>query len=146
MMTPPIATRPHCSVQPGPYYEAGGSVAFLNSGDNKEKFEIIAGVILALQDDDSLTWAKDTYRVKFLMDNSEVYWGLRSMAKLEEVVFGDLTAAQTYEVKAEQIRQGIDNELFDLDTGLPSSKMGSFRTPIPLPTPMSIPWPGTRKR
>ena len=93
-------------------------MAFLNSGDNKEKFEIIAGVILALQDDDSLTWAKDTYRVKFLMDNSEVYWGLRSMAKLEEVVFGDLTAAQTYDVKAEQIRQGIDNELFDLDTGL----------------------------
>ena len=40
------------------------------------------------------------------------------MAKLEEVVFGDLTAAETYEGRAELVRLGIESELFDLDTGL----------------------------
>jgi len=100
------------------YYEEGGGPEFLNAPGNKEKFETIAGVILALQQADGLTWAKDTYHVKYLMDNSEVYWGLKSMARLEEKVFSNPTMAQVYDIAAEQIRNGIENELFNPGTGL----------------------------
>ena len=100
------------------YYEEGGSATFLNAPGNKEKFETIAGVILSLQDKDGLTWAKEDYRVKYLMDNSEVYWGLLSMAKLEAVVFGDLSAAKGYVYAADKVRKGIYRSLLDRGTNL----------------------------
>lgn len=100
------------------YYEEGGDTAFMNTAGNKEKFETIAGVILGLQDVDGLTWAKDNFHIKYLMDNSEVYWGLNAMALLEEMVFGDTVAAQIYINAAELVLDGIDTELFNQGTGL----------------------------
>jgi hypothetical protein len=100
------------------YYEEGGSVDFLNAPDNKEKFETIAEVILSLQDENGLTWAKEDYRVKFLMDNSEVYQGLSSMTKLEAVVFSDWKAAQRYKHAANSVRRGIHRFLFNRETKL----------------------------
>lgn len=39
-------------------------------------------LIASLQDNDGLTWAKPTWRVKYLMDQVEVYWGLSEVAPL----------------------------------------------------------------
>jgi hypothetical protein len=100
------------------YYEAGGSAAFLNAPGNKAGFEAVAGVILALQAEDGLTVAKRTYPVKFLMDNSEVYAGLRAMTRLAEMVFGDSAAAQRYGAAAARVQRGIERNLFNPDRGL----------------------------
>lgn len=37
--------------------------------------------ILGLQDSDGLTWAKTNWKVKYLMDQVEVFWGLSHLAK-----------------------------------------------------------------
>ena len=100
------------------YYQAGGSAAFLSAAGNKQKFETIAEVILALQQPDGLTWARDDWHVKYLMDNSEVFWGLWSMARLEAEVFGDPAAAQRYQDAAEQVRNGIFDSLYNPGTSL----------------------------
>jgi hypothetical protein len=84
----------------------------------KRKLETIAGVIRRLQRADGLTWARDDYHVKYLMDNSEVYRGLRAMARLEAQVFGDRKAARRYAVAARRVRHGIFQSLFDESTGL----------------------------
>ena len=95
------------------YYQEGGSDAFLQRPGVEKQLEAIAGVILALQQADGLTWAKADYRVKFLMDNSEVYWGLKAMARLKSEVFGDRRGARTYEKAARKLRQGMQKYLFD---------------------------------
>lgn len=87
--------------------------------NHKEDFENIARVILGLQDSkDNLTWAKAKFPVKYLMDNSEVYWGFQSMANLEKRVFRDNRAAKVYEGKAKAVRDSINTRLFDKETGL----------------------------
>ncbi len=96
------------------YLEKGGSASFLNAPGNKEKFEIIANVILTLQDPlDGLTWGKATWPVKYLMDNCEVYKGLKSMEKLERYVFGDRSASRIYKTAAKKVKNGINNELYN---------------------------------
>jgi hypothetical protein len=106
------------------YHEKGGDADFLRA--NKSNIRDVAQAIITLQQDDGLTWAKHSYPVKYLMDNSEVYWGLRAMTNLEQVVFTDTSQADFYSQAAEAVRQGIQNEisgqsgpgLYDHTTGL----------------------------
>lgn len=100
------------------YRAAGGSTAFLGSPGMKAKLEGVAELILSLQQSDGLTWAKDGYRVKYLMDNSEVYAGLHAMARIEKVVYGDPIRRARYESAAKRVRDGIARELHDGATGL----------------------------
>jgi len=99
------------------YYEAGGSAAFLSAPGHKQKFETIAGVILSLQHPDGLT-AEINSPVKYLMDNSEVYAGLKGMERLESRVFGDNAAAQKYAAAAQKARNTIRNEMVNPATSL----------------------------
>jgi hypothetical protein len=92
------------------YHEAGGDATFLKA--NRASFEKIGGLVLSLQQKDGLTWAADKVRLKFLMNNSEVYWGLRSMASLEHKLFSNQQAG-VYNDAAERVRQGIDKSLYD---------------------------------
>lgn len=90
---------------------------FFTTGDgalvveNMHKIETVAGVILALMDEDDLTWAKADRRFKFLMDNAEVYRGLADWADvLRTLGFwrqGDLWASV-----AERVRVAVDRELW----------------------------------
>ena len=101
------------------YFEEGGSLSFLNAPGNKAKFETIAGAVLALKQSDGLTWNRPTSpKAKFTLDNCEVYWGLKAMGNLESTVFGDAVAAQTYDDAAEEVRNAIENELFNSATQL----------------------------
>ena len=101
------------------YFEEGGSLSFLNAPGNKAKFETIAGAVLALKQSDGLTWNRPTSpKAKFTLDNCEVYWGLKAMWNLESTVFGDAVAAQTYDDAAEEVRNAIENELFNSATQL----------------------------
>ena len=100
------------------YVETGGDVDFFSAAGYKEKLEGIAAVILRLQQADGLTWAKSAWQFKYTMDNSEVYSGLISMSRLQDQVFGDETASQTYADAAEEVRLGIENELYNSGTQL----------------------------
>ena len=95
------------------YHMVGGDTSFLTQAGRKEELEAVANVILELQQPDGLTWAKTTYPVKFLMDNSEVHWGLSALTWLERSVYGDNAAANLYQEAAARVRQGIVEELFD---------------------------------
>ncbi len=92
------------------YHEAGGDATFLK--DNRTSIEKIGGLVLSLQQKDGLTWAADSVRVKFLMNNSEVYWGLRAMASLEHELFSNQQAG-VYNDAAERVRRGIDKSLYN---------------------------------
>lgn len=99
------------------YYTAGGSLGFLNAPGNKERFESIADVILSLQGTDGLV-SENNSPVKYLMDNSEVYWGLNAMESLEAHVFNDKTASLSYSRAASRVQDAIRYSLLNPDTGL----------------------------
>jgi hypothetical protein len=98
------------------YHQAGGSAAFLRA--RQAALERVGGLLLGLQDADGLTWARDAYRVKFTMNNSEVAWGLGAMANLAQVVFRDRAAARRYADAARRARDGVRRDLFDAAAGL----------------------------
>ena len=87
------------------YYQAGGDKTFLLS--NAQMFRTISSTLLALMDSDSLTWAKPDYQIKYLMDNCEVYKGLKDYTYLLRELFNDKTAAQEYENNAEKVKSAL---------------------------------------
>ncbi len=99
------------------YYAEGGSGAFLRTPGNKELFERVAAVILSLQQPDGLV-SENRFLVKYIMDNSEVYWGLKSMESLEARVFVDRPASQVYSRAAARVQDAIRDSLLNPTTGL----------------------------
>ncbi|MGA9208904.1 MAG: hypothetical protein WB347_13950 [Terriglobales bacterium] len=71
------------------------------------QLDVIGGVIVQTQQSDGLTWAKPDYQTKYLMDNSEVYRGLRDLASLYQNAFGDTTKATYYNNVAAQSLNGV---------------------------------------
>ncbi|MGG1314587.1 hypothetical protein [Cohnella laeviribosi] len=92
------------------YAEATGDTAYLL--EHKEDIHLVAGAMLSTRQSDGLTWAKPAYRVKYLMDNTEVYKGLRDMEWICANVFGDEAAAARYRQHKEEIWTGIQNGLW----------------------------------
>ncbi len=69
--------------------------------------ERIASAIDAVTDGDGLTWALPTYRVKYVMDASEVYDGLNGLAILRSEAYGDGSGAATAAQRAATLRAKI---------------------------------------
>ena len=69
--------------------------------------ERIASAIDAVTDTDGFTWALPTYRVKYVMDQSEVYAGLSDLAVLRANAYGDVTGALTATQRAATLRAGM---------------------------------------
>jgi hypothetical protein len=70
-----------------------------------------AGAIDLTLEDDDLTWAKPSYHVKYLMDNSEVWQGYSAAALLAE--YKEDSARQTaWQDKADDVLAALDNELY----------------------------------
>lgn len=94
-------------------HQAGLPAKILASRGRKQQVETLAAATLKLQQADGLCWAKADYRVKYLEDNSEVFAGLRDLAKVEREVFHDSRQASAYQQAAERVRHGIVSELYD---------------------------------
>ncbi|GEA13840.1 hypothetical protein E308F_00800 [Moorella sp. E308F] len=62
------------------YYESSGDRAWVE--DHRPELDLVAGAILATLQRDNLTVARPDWRVKYLMDNCEVYQGLKDYAWL----------------------------------------------------------------
>ena len=70
------------------YYDTTGDAAFLRGIE--ADLRLVAGAIYSTMDPrDGLTYAKADYRIKYLMDNAEVYRGLLDWAYLLREVYGD---------------------------------------------------------
>jgi hypothetical protein len=79
--------------------------------------ERIASALVAVSDTDGLTWALPTYRMKYVMDNSEVYQGLLDLATLRTQAYGDLTGGMRASAQALQIQTAISSSYWDAGRG-----------------------------
>ncbi len=100
------------------FHTAGGPASFFARSGVRQALDRIAGVIASLQQADGLTWVSDSYRVKYVADNSEVFAGVRDYAALLATVYRDTGAADAAAVRAERVRAGILNQLYNTQTGL----------------------------
>ena len=94
------------------YYRSTGDLTFVRAhyGD----LAAVAEVIVTLQDDDGLIWAKPDQQSKYLMDNCECYRGLKDWSfLLEEMGFEE--RSRLYDSKAGFIKDGILNRFWDQD-------------------------------
>src|SRR5262249_14686572 len=96
------------------YHAAGGDDNFLR--ERQASIEK-AALVLSLQQKDGLTWASDSVRLKFVMNNSEGFWGLRSIASLEHALFSSKQAGQ-YDAAAQRVRNSMNDTLYNKRTGL----------------------------
>ncbi|MDD3652913.1 MAG: hypothetical protein PHO01_01825 [Desulfotomaculaceae bacterium] len=93
--------------------------------NNLTRLKKVAEVIINLMDRDGLTFALASYHVKYLMDNCEVYRGLKDFANLLHSI-GDQDAMK-YQSKASAIAAGIEKMLWNPRTNCyHSSKTGWF--------------------
>lgn len=87
------------------YYEQTGDDQLLLR--HRQEIGQVAGNILQTMDHD-LSWAHPGWEVKYLMDNSEVYVGLRDYAYLASVVFKDEAEAKRYGEQAARTKRAIE--------------------------------------
>jgi hypothetical protein len=96
--------------------------AFYNSGDPtaqayvisvRPQLDAVASVILSGQQSDGLTWARPDYHIKYLMDNVEVYAGLRDYASLLSRAFGDDANSRAVSSRAAQVASGLESEMWN---------------------------------
>lgn len=71
------------------------------------KLFMIADSLLLTQQSDGCTWAKPDYQIKYLMDNCEVYRGLRDFAALLGAL-GVPANKKYYDSRADQVLKGIN--------------------------------------
>jgi len=95
------------------YTERTGDETFAR--EHLPDIKMVADVILALQDDDGLVWAKANHPKKYLMDNSEDYRGLEDFASVL-VRLGLPELARGYHEAAADISLGIESKLWDPKT------------------------------
>jgi hypothetical protein len=92
------------------YYRTTGDKDFVRA--RMADIELVASVILNLQQGDGLCWAKPLHLRKYLMDNSEVYRGLKDWAGVLASL-GRADRAAGYEDAARRVREGILGKLWD---------------------------------
>jgi len=93
------------------YAEATGDEAYLIA--HRDDIFLVAEAMVATKEKDGLTWAKPSYRVKYLMDNSEVYMGLADMEWICRNVFGDEAAAEVWRKHKEEVYAAIRDDLWN---------------------------------
>lgn len=88
-------------------WQTGNSSARSYISGLSYQLDTIGGVLIQTQQSDGLTWAKPDYQIKYLMDNSEAYRGLRDLASLFQNAFGDSSKAAYYTAAADSMQRGI---------------------------------------
>lgn len=92
------------------YWQVTGDTRFVQ--DRRADLDLVAQVIVALQDTDGLAWARPGHWVKYLMDNAENFQGLADYAWLLGEL-GDGDAARYWAGRAEAVRAGIRQVMYN---------------------------------
>jgi hypothetical protein len=95
------------------YWQTGDPTAQNYIRSLRYELDCIGGVIVQTQQRNGLTWAKPDYQIQYLMDNCEVYKGLRDLANIFEYAFNDTTGRDGYNSYAEKAFNGIQTVLWD---------------------------------
>ncbi|MGE5486004.1 MAG: hypothetical protein ACM3X4_13410 [Ignavibacteriales bacterium] len=96
------------------YYDSTGDLEFVSR--RKGEIDVVAGVILALQDKDGLVRVKPRDSTKYLMDNCEDFKGLMDWAFLLDAL-GDKEAAARYRARAARIAAAVEYRMWDEKQG-----------------------------
>jgi len=91
------------------YYEASSDIAWLNG--HRQELELVAGAVLATLQRDGLTLARPDWRVKYLMDNCEVYRGLSDYAWLLASGWQDGEQANRFETLAQRVKRAVEAKM-----------------------------------
>jgi hypothetical protein len=89
------------------YYQTGDPNAKNYIASISHELDAIGGVLVKTQQSDGLTWAKPDYQIKYLMDNAEVYRGLRDLASVYQAL-GDSAKASYYNGRADMCQKGMN--------------------------------------
>ncbi len=102
------------------YVAKGGSQSFVR--DNRTAIRAVTDTMMQLVDTDGLSWAKETYPIKYLMDNVEVLAGIEAAARLERTVFRNTTRANELTRAADKLRIALhgsqSGSMFNASTNL----------------------------
>jgi hypothetical protein len=96
------------------------AIACMNkaTGDGNKAKEYAGAIDLAvksiinLQDTDGLTWSKDSYKVKFLMDNTEVANGLREIQNVLQFNSQNETLSKS-KISLEKLQNAIQSKMWN---------------------------------
>lgn len=91
------------------YFEASKDKAFLIQ--NKQYIQTVSDLMIELLDKDNLSWAKSDYHIKYLMDNCEVYKGLKDAEYIFKEVYVDMNLSNKYSEYAQKVKTSILEEL-----------------------------------
>ena len=94
------------------FWQTGDASAQAYIRTLSNQLDCIGGVIVQTQQSNGLTWAKPDYQIQFLMDNTEVYRGLRDAASLFEAL-QNTNARDWYDAHAAAVAEGINADLWD---------------------------------
>lgn len=96
------------------YYRKVGNRRILTA--NRKKIEDIAYLIIYLKDRDGLIRAIPQQDTKYLMDNCEVYGGLKAFVALSKQLGWHIPTL--YRDAIDEVRQGIWDHLYDTSSGM----------------------------
>lgn len=92
------------------YYQKSNDKRFFDI--NRRNFDLITDSLISSMDLDYLTWAKPDYKIKYLMDNCEVYQGLIDGSILYSKVYNDNETSQKLLNLAKQNYDSIENKMW----------------------------------
>lgn len=93
------------------YYKKSGDKRFFEI--NRKNIDMITDSLISSMDNDYLTWAKPNYKIKYLMDNCEVYKGLMDGAKLYTEAYNDSEASEKLLKLAKKNYDSIENKMWN---------------------------------
>lgn len=96
------------------YYRETNDANFIK--ENVDRIDMVAEVIVSLQDKDGLVFVKPGSKTKYLMDNAENFRGITDWAQTLESI-GFVSKASEYKKVADRILNGIENVLYDNSKG-----------------------------
>ncbi|HHX01953.1 MAG TPA: hypothetical protein GX739_04695 [Firmicutes bacterium] len=91
------------------YIEQGGDTSIFEG--RHDDFLLVASAIEYVWHND-LTWAKPNYKIKYLMDNIEVWKGLEALPKILISLYDDQENAAKYKDMAERVYNAIDKMMW----------------------------------
>lgn len=95
------------------YYQRSMDINFFEK--NRKNFDLICNSLISSMDLDYLTWAKPDYKIKYLMDNCEVYQGLIDGSILYAKVYNDSETSQILLNLAKRNHDAIENKMWNND-------------------------------
>jgi hypothetical protein len=98
--------------------------AFIKGIDEYD-LNVVGNVITNLQQSNGLVYAKAGDPIEFAMDGSDDYRGLMDLAGLLVAAWGDTNGSNWYIAHARELRNGIENVLYDYSLNLYYSSVGA---------------------